>query len=390
MKIAYFDLSSGASGDMILGALIDAGLNAGNLLDRLTALKIDDFKLEVRQVIKKGFRATKVDVIVNDHVPERHLPDIEAIITNSELPEVLQQKAVEIFRRLGTVEARIHGVSMNDVHLHELGGVDTIVDVVGTLLGLEELGISKVFASPIPLGRGFVNAAHGQIPLPAPATLALLEGLPVVGSDLMVETVTPTGAVLLASLSEKFGPIPSMKLQSIGYGAGGRDLPIPNILRVLIGDQNTDQEINTEMLSILETNIDDLNPEFYAYVMEKLFSAGALDVFITPIQMKKNRPGAQLSVICKDEDTSKACQIIFSETTTLGIRHQSILRHSLIRETILVDTQYGMVQIKKALLPNGQYKIAPEYEDCRKLAIESGATLRDVYLAAEASANLDR
>ena len=390
MKIAYFDLISGASGDMILGALIDAGLHKGNLIDRLTALKIDDYKLQVHQVLKNGFRATKVDVIVNEHVPERHLPDIEAIITKSELPEIIQQKAVAIFHRLGTVEANIHGVSFNDVHLHELGGVDTIVDVVGTLLGLEELGIRKVFASPIPLGRGFVNGAHGQIPLPAPATLALLEGSPVVGSELMAETVTPTGAVLLTSLSEKFGTIPPMKLQSIGYGAGGRDLPIPNLLRLIIGEQSEDQEINTEMLIILETNIDDLNPEIYAYVMEKLFSAGALDVFITPIQMKKNRPGSQLSVICKEEDTNKACQIIFSETTTLGIRQYSILRHSLKRETFVVDTQYGMVRIKKAFLPNGQYKVAPEYEDCRKLAIESGVQLRDIYQAAEAAANLDR
>jgi hypothetical protein len=331
-----------------------------------------------------------VDVIVNQHVPERHLPDIEAIITNSELPEVIQQKAVDIFHRLGTVEARIHGVSLKDVHLHELGGVDTIVDVVGTLLGLDELGIRKVFASPIPLGRGFVNGAHGQIPLPAPATMALLEGSPVVGSELMVETVTPTGAVLLTSISDKFGTIPSMKLQSIGYGAGGRDLPIPNLLRILIGEQSDDQEINTEMLNILETNIDDLNPEIYAYVMEKLFSAGALDVYLTPIQMKKNRPAAQISVICKDDDTSKVCQIIFSETTTLGIRQQSIMRHSLKREAFVVDTRFGIVHIKKALLPNGQYKVSPEYEDCRKLAIESGAPLRDVYLAAVAAANLDR
>jgi uncharacterized protein (DUF111 family) len=206
----------------------------------------------------------------------------------------------------------------------------------------------------------------------------------------MVETVTPTGAVLITSLSENYGTVPPMKLISVGYGAGGRDLPVPNLIRILIGEHSEDQKISTEMLMMLETNIDDLNPEIYAYVMEKLFSAGALDVFITPIQMKKNRPGAQLSVICNDEDTSKACQIIFSETTTLGIRQHRIMRHSLIRETFMVDTQYGMMRIKKALLPNGQYKVAPEYEDCRKLAIESGVPLRDIYLAAESAANLDR
>lgn len=390
MKIAYFDLVSGASGDMILGALIDAGLPEQNLVDSLSELKLDDFKLQVRRVNKNGFSATKVDVIVNEEVPERHLPEIEAIITQSELPSHIQQKAVAIFRHLGTVEAGIHGTSINNVHLHELGGVDTIVDVVGALVGLEELGVAKIFASPVPLGRGFIKGAHGQIPLPAPATVALLEGIPVVGSDLMVETVTPTGAVLLASLVGNFGPIPAMQLRSVGYGAGGRDLPIPNVLRVLIGEQDTYQEISTEMLTILETNIDDLNPEIYAFVMERLFAAGALDVYMTPIQMKKNRPGTQLSIICQEQDSIKTREILFSETSTLGVREMSIRRHSLKREIRTVETPYGSVRVKIAHLPQGDSKIAPEYEDCRKLAAESGIAIREVYLAAEVAANLDR
>ena len=390
MKIAYFDLISGASGDMILGTLIDAGLPETSLREGLADLCLADFDLAVQRVNKNGFSATKVDVLVKDDVPARHLPDIEAIITQSKLPTHIQQKANAIFRRLGTVEAGIHGAPLENVHLHELGGVDTIVDVVGALLGLEALGIEKVYASPVPLGRGFVKGAHGQIPLPAPATVALLEGVPVVGSELMVETVTPTGAVLLTSLAADFGPLPEMRLQSVGYGAGGRDLPIPNVLRLLIGEQEKSQGIRAELLSLLETNIDDLNPEIFAYVMEKLFSAGALDVYLTPIQMKKNRPGTKISVLCREQDTLKLREILFLETSTLGIRETSLRRHSLKREFQTVETPWGMVQIKIAHLPNGDLKSAPEYEDCRKLALEAGVAIREVYQAAEAAVSLDR
>ena len=379
MKIAYFDLISGASGDMILGALIDAGLAENMLQAGLAALLLDDYKIDVHRVNKNGFSATKVNVIVKDEVPERHLSDIEAIITQSELPAHIQQKAIAIFRRLGTVEAGIHGSSLDSVHLHELGGVDTIVDVVGALIGLEALGIEKVFSSPVPLGRGFVQGAHGQIPLPAPATLALLEGVPVVGSELMVETVTPTGAVLLTSVAAEFGPIPKMNLRSIGYGAGGRDLPIPNILRVLIGEQNKPLGSKMESLIMLETNIDDLNPEIYAYVMEKLFAEGALDVFLAPIQMKKNRPGTQFNVLCHERDTAKLREILFVETSTLGIREITIRRHSLERNHQKVDTPWGAVNIKIAHLPNGELKVAPEYEDCRRLAQQHDIALIKVY-----------
>jgi uncharacterized protein (TIGR00299 family) protein len=257
--------------------------------------------------------------------------------------------------------------------------VDTIVDVVGALLGLEALGVEKVFASPVPLGRGFVKGAHGQIPLPAPATIALLEGVPVVGSELMTETVTPTGAVLLTSLATGFGPIPEMQLISVGYGAGGRDLPIPNLLRLLIGEQKATQGISTDMLVMLKTNIDDLNPEIYDYVMQKLFAAGALDVFLTPIQMKKNRPGTQLSVLCREGDSARVSEILFLETSTLGVRETQIRRHSLKREIQEVKTPWGAVSIKIAHLPNGEIKFAPEYEDCRKLAQQYDIALREVY-----------
>jgi len=386
MKIAYFDLIAGASGDMILGALMDAGLPEDRLREGLTALKINDFELAIQRVDKNGFSATKVDVLVKDDVSARHLPDIEAIITNSALPNPIQEKSIAIFKRLGEVEARIHGTALDEVHLHELGGVDTIVDVVGTLLGLEILGIDKVFASPVPLGRGFVRGAHGQIPLPAPATLALLKGIPVVGSPIEKETVTPTGAVLLTSLAASFGPIPVMTLDSVGYGAGGRDLPIPNILRVLIGKQDDTGAAKFGTLIMLETNIDDLNPEFYDYVMEKLFEAGALDVFFTSIQMKKNRPATLLQVLAKPGEAPKLREILFRETTTLGVRQKTVERYALDREIQEVETPFGRVRVKVAHLGDGKIKISPEFEDCCRLAKKTGTPIQEIYQSAEIAA----
>ncbi|HOU12136.1 MAG TPA: nickel pincer cofactor biosynthesis protein LarC [Anaerolineae bacterium] len=454
MKIAYFDCIAGASGDMILGALVDAGLPLETLRERLSALHLADFELRARRVAKNAFAATKVDVIVADDVPERRLADIEAIVMDSDLAPQIKERAVAIFRRMGETEANIHGTTLADVHLHELGGVDTIVDVVGALVGLDGLGIEQVVVSSVPLGRGFIRGAHGQIPLPAPATVALLKGAPVVGSPLEMETVTPTGAALLTSLASSFGPIPPMTLQAIGYGAGSRDLPIPNVIRLLIGestptpkpqaphphphdhgpehphdhghehdhehphqhdhghdyphthDHEHPHEHNhphdhdhehsvtpqspstfyrlpsTIPLSVLETNIDDLNPEIYGYVMEKLFEAGALDVYLSPIQMKKNRPATLLRVLCRPDDVQTMTAILFVETTTLGVREQTVARHALPRVIEHVDTPYGPVHVKVAELPDGTTKRAPEYEDCRQLAAQHGVPLREVYRAA--------
>ena len=312
MKIAYFDLIAGASGDMILGALVDAGLSPEHLRKGLSALNLNDFELIIQKGEKNGFSATKVDVIVRDDVPERHLPQIEKIITSSDLPLSIKEQAIDIFHRLGKVEAGIHGTSIDQVHLHELGGVDTIVDVVGVLSGLAILGIEKVYASPVPLGRGLIRGAHGQIPLPAPATTALLLNVPILGVDIDKELVTPTGAVLLTSLAVSFGIIPPMKLESIGYGAGGRDLPIPNLLRVLIGESADTDTASFGTLVMLETNIDDQNPEFFNYVMDRLFSNGALDVFFTQIQMKKNRPGTLLQIL-RNRKTSPGCEAFCSK-----------------------------------------------------------------------------
>jgi uncharacterized protein (TIGR00299 family) protein len=393
MRIAYFDCIAGASGDMILGALLDAGLPEATLREGLADLWLDDFDLTCHRVLKHGFSATRVDVIVADDVPARHLPEIEAVIAGSSLSSATKDQAIAIFRRLGEVEADIHGTTLDQVHLHELGGVDTIVDVVGALVGLEALGIKRVYASPLPMGRGFVRGAHGSIPLPAPATLALLaqespsgEGVPLVGVDLEVELVTPTGAALLSSLATAFGPIPSMTLVAVGYGAGGRNLPIPNVLRLLVGEQATPNGAIAETLMSLETNVDDLNPEIYDYVMARLFDAGALDVFLSPIQMKKNRPATLVRVLCQPDDADTLMAILFTETSTLGVRQQLVTRYCLARTSHTVETPYGPVRVKVARWGDGQVKAAPEYEDCRRLAEANNVPLRKVYRAAEMAA----
>ena len=386
MKIAYFDCLAGASGDMILGALLDAGLPLETLRERLSALDLgDEFTLETKKVSKNGFGATKLDVVVHEphpgqgHSHGRHLADIDALLRKSRLPVPIQDQAAGMFRRLAEVEAGIHGEPVERVHLHEVGGIDTIVDVVGALVGLEALGVEKACASPLPLGRGFVRGAHGQIPLPAPATIALLKGVPVYGSEIEKELVTPTGALILTTVCQEFGPIPSMTLSGLGYGAGGRDLPIPNVLRLLLGETGE----GVEMLLLLETNLDDNSAEINGYVMEKLLAAGALDVFFTPIQMKKNRPATQVSVLCRPTDADSLEAILFRETSTLGVRRRSVERRCLERHSETVGTPYGPVRVKVARLPDGGFKRAPEYEDCKKAAETHGVPLRMVYEAAQ-------
>lgn len=381
-KIAYFDCMAGASGDMILGALVDAGLPEQDLQQGLDALKLSGFKLISQLVYKNGFRATKVDIQVEDSLTERRLPDIETIIQESDLSDDIKHKSIAIFQRIGAVEAKIHGTTLQDVHLHELGGLDTIIDVVGTLVGLDILGVKRVLASPLPLSRGFTRGKHGAIPLPAPATLALLEGVPVLGSDLDIELVTPTGAALLTSLAESFGPIPSMTLVSTGYGAGTKDLPIPNIIRLLLGSQQSDANYIIETLVMLETNIDDLNPEFYDHIFARLFETGALDVWLSSIQMKKNRPGTLLVVLCKPKNEAALTSLLFNETTTLGIRKQIVERQSLSRTIETIETPYGPVRVKIAQINDSRKKFSPEYEDCRRIAQKKGIPVIDVYNAA--------
>jgi pyridinium-3,5-bisthiocarboxylic acid mononucleotide nickel chelatase len=383
MKLLYFDCVAGASGDMILAALLAAGLDESALRARLAGLRLPGFDLQVQRVQKNGIGATHVEVVVDDNVPERHLRDLVAVVRAAELPAHVIEKSVAILRRIGEVEAGIHAApDAEHVHLHELGGLDTLVDVVGAVSGIDLLGIDRVVCSPIPLGRGYVRSAHGRIPAPAPATVKLLEGAPVVGIDVEGENVTPTGAALLTSLASSFGSIPAMRLLSSGYGAGRKDWAIPNVLRVLTGEAATaGAGAAAESLSVLETNVDDLNPETYDYVMARLFAAGALDVFMTPIQMKKNRPATLLSVLCRPVAVEAMSEILFAETSTLGVRRYDVSRTCLPREIRTVETAYGPIRVKVATYGAAE-KAAPEYEDCRRAAEAHGVPLREVYLAA--------
>lgn len=379
MKALYFDLIGGASGDMILGAMVDAGLSIDKLKELLSGLNLKEFDIQVKIVNKNGFTATKVDVLVTEQPPERHLKEIKDIIQKSSLPPAVQNRALQIFERIAKTEATIHNKSIDQVHLHELGGTDTIIDITGTLLALDHLEISKIYASPVPLGKGFIKGAHGQIPLPSPATISLLKGIPIYGRDIDAELVTPTGAALLAELVDDFGPAPPMVLETVGYGAGGRDLPIPNLLRVFIGEISSSDSATLDHLAVLETNLDDLNPEIYPYVIESLIGAGALDVTLTPIQMKKNRPGTQIQVLCEPSMMDSMRSILFRETTTLGIKQILVDRYSLPRTIQEVETPYGKIRVKIAEISPNIKKISPEFEDCRRAAQEHGIPITDIY-----------
>jgi pyridinium-3,5-bisthiocarboxylic acid mononucleotide nickel chelatase len=388
MKIAYVDLIAGASGDMLLGALVDAGLPFESLRAALDGLHLPGFELGCEKVRRGAFAATKVDVHVTDEETARHLPEIEAVIAAADLPPATRERALRIFRRMIAAEAAIHDAPVESVHLHELGALDTIVDVTGVLLGLELLGVEWVVVSPIPLGRGVLVGSHGRMPLPAPATVALLAGAPVVGVDVPLETVTPTAAALLTELASSYGPIPAMRLRAAGYGAGTRTTPEPNILRLLLGDADAPEEAPKEAeeaLDLLETSIDDMNPELYGYLFERLFAAGALDATLAPVIMKKNRPGVVVSVLCRPEETDGLRAVLFAETTTLGVRRQRVARSCLARDSDSVETPFGALRVKVARWGEGEVKAAPEYEDCRAAALAHGVPLREVYAAALAA-----
>jgi uncharacterized protein (TIGR00299 family) protein len=369
MKTAYFDLIAGASGDMILGALIDSGLDVGWLRSELGKLPISEWELQTQRVDKNGFTAIKVDVVVGPQPHARPLPEIERVIRESTLTESVKRRSLEVVRIIAAEEAKIHGMPIEEVHLHEVGGEDAIIDICGSIAAVEHLGIERIECSPFPLGRGFINGAHGQIPLPAPAAVGIMKGLP----------------ITLKHLSSRFGNLPSMLLESVGYGAGSWNLVIPNLLRVFIGQADT-ATFDTDIVSILETNIDDQNPEHYEHLMERMFDAGALDVTMTPTHMKKNRPGVVLSVISKPQDKEAMRSLILTETSSLGVREKDLQRSLLNRDRIEVDTPFGKTFVKVAHLPGGAHKYAPEFEDCRRLARVANVPLREVYVAAETAA----
>lgn len=386
MKTAYFDCIGGASGDMLLGALIDAGLPVAALEGELAKLHLEDFHLHVAKVSKNAFAATKVDVHVHDHAPERHLREIREIVEKSDVSSGVKERAMRVFTRICEVEAGIHGMSVDDVHLHEVGGVDAIVDVVGVLAAVELLEIKRVVVSPLPMGRGFIHGAHGQIPLPAPATLGLLKGVPLCGSPLDVEFVTPTGAALLVELADAWGPLPAMTLREIGYGAGTRDLPIPNVLRVMLGEASAAGPWLSETVTVLETNLDNDRGEVIGHALQRLRAEGALDVTAIPAQMKKDRPAHLIKVLARPADADRLEHILFEETSTLGIRRSDLRRDFLHRRFDSVETRFGPIQVKVATLPSGRLRATPEYEDCRKAAEKHGVTLQQVTHEAEHAA----
>lgn len=381
MRAAYFDCFSGISGDMVLAALVDLSWPVRELEREVDKLGLFGYQIEAKKVAKQGIFSTQIKINVKEGKKERTLKDILSILDRSKLEEKIKERSRAIFTRLASVEAKIHGKSPQKIHFHELGGLDTIIDVVGAVVGMNYLGIEKVYSSPLPLGKGFVKCEHGILPLPAPATLELLKEIPVYGSNIEAELVTPTGAAIISSLAENFGQMPLMKIDSIGYGAGQRDLPIPNLLRVSLGAlKNVYQE---DVVSLIQTNIDDMNPEFYEHVIDRLFDEGALDVFLTPIQMKKTRPATMLSVIVNQEEIEKMLELIFGETTTLGVRISKIKRRKLNREIRKVATKYGKIEVKIGKLNGILKNVSPSYEECRKIATRLNIPLKEVYQEAE-------
>jgi pyridinium-3,5-bisthiocarboxylic acid mononucleotide nickel chelatase len=421
MRIAYLDCFSGISGDMFLGALIDAGV-APKLFEQAVKTLDVGARLEISRVNRSGIAATKVDVITNgekdaprvartttsnqrghphdhshahDHEDEHHhvhhdsrehhhgrgLIEIRDIIRKAVLSESAKQTAIAIFERLGAAESKIHNIPIDEIHFHEVGAVDALVDIICAAVGAEALGADEIICSPLNVGGGTTTCAHGTFPVPAPATVELLKGAPVFSSGLLAELVTPTGAAIVRTLATRFASFPEMTIERAGYGAGTGDFAgHANVFRITIGEAASKLAANTsqETISILEANLDDLNPQVFGYVMDRLLEAGALDVFAMPVQMKKNRPGTLLSVLAKSDDADKLAQIIFAETTTLGVRRREEKRQVLARKWQAVSTRFGDVRIKIASLNGTVSSYAPEYEDCRRIAVEHRVPLKMV------------
>ena len=419
MRIAYLECFSGISGDMFLGALVDAGVSPSLLENAVAALNVGA-RLEVSKVLRSGISATKVDVWIGDqkegpakdhdhhehshgdhhhspaghehphehhlahddehkHVHGRHLSEIRQIISASSIELRAKQRALDIFQALGEAEAKIHNVPMEKIHFHEVGAVDAIVDIVCAAVGSVALGVDEWICSPVNVGGGTVQCAHGRMPVPAPAVIELLKGVPVYSSGIEKELTTPTGAAILKTLVTKFGAAPAYSVESTGYGAGTREIKNhANVLRLTVGETAEDRATTPELVFVLEANIDDLNPQVFGYVMDKLLDAGALDVFGTPVQMKKNRPGMLLTVLARTGDAKALSKIIFAETSTLGIRMREERREVLTRRSLAIRTQWGEVHIKIANLNGTVTNYAPEYEDCRRIASERGVPLKTV------------
>jgi uncharacterized protein (TIGR00299 family) protein len=372
MKICYLDAFSGISGDMTVGALIDAGAEFGALVNILESLGAEA-KFQVEKVSRRGVAASKFHVIAGQAKGHRHLKDILELIDKSAAPDGVKQNAAAVFQRLGEAEAKVHGIPLAKVHFHEVGAVDSICDIVGACAGFHLLGVDAIYSSPLNVGSGTVNTEHGVLPVPAPATAELLTGKPIYARGPALELTTPTGAAIAATLAKDFGPLPPMRISSTGYGAGDKDFPDhANVLRVLVGESTDARESTT--VAVLEANIDDSSPQVLGYAMERLLEAGALDVTLEYVLMKKNRPGTLVRVIAKPEDRETLAQLMFAETSTLGLRIYSAERRVQARRVMEVETSHGKVRIK--ISADGAF--APEYDDCRKLALASGIPLKQI------------
>ena len=383
MKIAYFDCFSGISGDMVLGALVDAGCELNRIEAELRRLPFSGWSISAQKVKRGALSATHVKVESGEHHPHRSLDTILGLISQAGLSPRVMNRASQIFRRLGEAEARIHNVPVEKIHFHEVGAVDAIVDIVGASVGFELLGIETFACSALNVGSGRVQTAHGILPVPAPATAELLRGAPTYSTGIERELVTPTGAAIVSTLASEFGAQPAMTVAAVGYGAGTAELrDQANVLRLFIGE-SVEQKIGRDDVVVIEANLDDMNPQIYGYFVERALEAGALDVFATPVQMKKNRPGQLLTVLCRPVDTDRLMDLIFRETTTIGARTYRANRRTLQRESVAVDTPLGTVRLKVSRSNGHVLNVAPEYEDCQRIAAERGVPLKQVLAEAE-------
>ena len=379
MKAAYFDCFSGISGDMTLGALVHAGCPLDLLRSKLQGLQVPGWEISAEKVWKNGMAATHIRVKTEDTHTHRSLSTILGIIDKSALAAEVKARTSAIFTKLGEAEASVHDVPLEKIHFHEVGAIDAIIDIVGASIGFTELGIESFSCSPLNVGGGTVKMAHGILPVPAPATARLLIGKPTYSNGLQKELVTPTGAAIVTTLCDHFGPQPPMKVSAIGYGAGTTDLETqPNVLRIMLGEVATRVEGHGGTIRILEANLDDMSPQIFGYLMEKALAAGALDVFAAPIQMKKSRPGMLVTVLCMPEDESKFREMLFAETTTIGVRSHLVERFALDREHVRVSTPFGEVRVKVARSNGRIQQVSPEFDDCRKLAEEKNVPLHEV------------
>ncbi len=381
MSLAYFDCHAGVSGDMILGALVDAGLQVEVLQRELDKLGLEGVVLQDGKVKRHGIAATKIDVVAEEGHHHRRLQDVLGIIDAADISSGAKRQARAIFRRLAEAEAEVHGISVDRVHFHEVGAADAIADIAGAVIGLEQLGVERVFASRLRFGRGTTRSAHGVLPVPVPAVVALCRDVAAERTDIPYELVTPTGAAILTTLAEQIGAVPPpFRTRLMGYGAGSRDMDqIPNLLRLEIGE--SESSLQTDTLTLIETNIDDMSPEIYGFLIDRLFTEGARDAYLTPVIMKKGRPGVVLSVLADPDRTQSFADLIFRETTTLGIRIRRVERQTISRRREVVETAFGPVAVKVASY-GGRTRLAPEFEDCARIASEQDVPILEVYRAA--------